>query len=54
MTLFGKDFWQASKLITTKSTKDVIEFYYCWKKTEHYKQWKREYVPDDRDFPQIS
>jgi hypothetical protein len=29
----------------------VIELYYCWKKTAHYKQWKASYVPDDRDHP---
>lgn len=23
-----------------KTTQDVIEFYYMWKKTNHYKQWK--------------
>ncbi len=49
LSLFGKDFWQASKLIKTKSTKDVIEFYYCWKKTDHYKQWKKQYTVDTRD-----
>jgi len=50
LTLFGKDFWQASKIIKTKSTRDVIELYYSWKKTDHYKQWKKSYIPDARDF----
>lgn len=50
LTLFGKDFWQASKLIKTKTTREVIELYYAWKKTDHYKQWKRSYIPDARDF----
>ena len=52
LTLFGKDFWQAAKVLKTKSTMEVIEFYYSWKKTDHYKQWKRGYVPDVRDFPE--
>ena len=51
LSLFGKDFWQASKLIKTKNTKEVIEFYYCWKKTDHYKQWKKGFVQDERDTP---
>ena len=49
LTLFGKDFWQVSKILKSKSTMEVIEFYYSWKKTDHYKQWKRGYVPDVRD-----
>jgi hypothetical protein len=49
LTLFGKDFWQTSKILKTKTTMEVIEFYYSWKKTDHYKQWKRTYVEDARD-----
>ena len=40
--------------IKTKSTKEVIEFYYAWKKTNHYKQWKRTYTPDERDDPEAA
>jgi hypothetical protein len=29
--------------------KEIIEFYYDWKKTEHYLQWKKVYIPDDRE-----
>lgn len=41
---YGKDFFQIHKLIQTKSTKEVIDFYYLWKKTSHYKVWKKQYV----------
>lgn len=37
--------------IKTKSTQEIIEFYYMWKKTTHYQQWKKSYVPDERDTP---
>ena len=36
----GKDFYQISKLIGTKTCKQVIEFYYFWKQSSHYKVWK--------------
>jgi len=51
ITLFGKDFHKIQKQIKTKSCKEVIEFYYTWKKTNHYKQWKKTYIPDERDNP---
>ena len=41
---YGKDFFQIHKLIQTKSTKEVIDFYYIWKKTSHYQSWKDQYV----------
>lgn len=41
---YGKDFYQIHKLIQTKSTKEVIDFYYIWKKTSHYPVWKKQYV----------
>ena len=54
LTLFGKNFHQVAKFIKTKSTKDVIEFYYMWKKTGHYKQWKKVCdLPDWRDDPDV-
>ena len=43
----GKEFNLVSKIVETKSTKQVIDFYYVWKKTSHYKQWKDHYVPDE-------
>lgn len=42
-----------SKQIQTKTVQDVIEFYYDWKKTSHYKQWKKNYLPDERDVPTV-
>eukprot|EP01032_Pedospumella_encystans_P025003 gene25003-28265_t len=51
MTLYGKNFHTVQKYVKTKSTQEVIEFYYDWKKTNHYKEWKKNYVPDDRETP---
>jgi len=34
-----------TQVLKTKSTKDVIEFYYVWKMTSHYQQWKRGFEP---------
>jgi len=34
-----------SYTIASKSTNQVIEFYYIWKKTQHYQKWKDQYVP---------
>jgi hypothetical protein len=53
MTLFGKNFHQVAKFIKTKTTKEVIEFYYFWKKTQHYKQYKKTFVFDERDNPEV-
>mmetsp|Transcript_22910 Transcript_22910/g.29734 ORF Transcript_22910/g.29734 Transcript_22910/m.29734 type:complete len:192 (+) Transcript_22910:31-606(+) len=53
LALFGKDFHQVQKWVKTKETKEIVEFYYVWKKTSHYIQWKRSFsrykvnVPDD-------
>jgi hypothetical protein len=43
---YGKEFHQASRQIGTKSTKEVVDFYYIWKKTAHYKKWKEQYISD--------
>jgi hypothetical protein len=42
----GKEFHLVSREIKTKSTKEVIDFYYIWKKTAHYKKWKEQYMSD--------
>ncbi|KAG7354336.1 hypothetical protein IV203_003692 [Nitzschia inconspicua] len=44
---YGKEFHRVSRQIGTKSTEDVIDFYYIWKKTGHYKKWKERFVSDD-------
>lgn len=41
----GKEFHVLQKDIKTKTTKEVVEFYYIWKKTAHYRRWKQQYVP---------
>mmetsp|Transcript_29598 Transcript_29598/g.28326 ORF Transcript_29598/g.28326 Transcript_29598/m.28326 type:complete len:189 (+) Transcript_29598:238-804(+) len=53
LTLYGKNFFRVQKHIQTKTVKDIIEFYYDWKKTSHYKQWKKSYIPDERDVPTV-
>lgn len=45
MAVHGKEFFLVQKDIPSKTTKDVIEFYYVWKKTSHYTKWKKEFVP---------
>ncbi|CAN0257073.1 unnamed protein product, partial [Phaeothamnion confervicola] len=36
----GKLFHEIAKVVGTKSVQECIAFYYMWKKTSHYKQWK--------------
>lgn len=33
-------FHKVAREVEGKTVPDVIEFYYMWKKTHHYKQWK--------------
>lgn len=48
LTLYGKDFSRIARLhLPNKCTKDVVAFYYVWKKTKHYQEWKRQYIPDE-------
>lgn len=49
LALHGKNFNQVQKFVYTKSVKEVIEFYYTWKMTGHYKQWKEIYKKDEKD-----
>lgn len=44
---YGKEFRQVSKQIGTKTTREVIDFYYIWKKTAHYKKWKEQFISDE-------
>jgi hypothetical protein len=46
MMHYGKEFHLVSRAIESKSTKEVIDFYYVWKKTAHYKRWKERYMTD--------
>ncbi|KAL3943830.1 MAG: hypothetical protein SGBAC_002081 [Bacillariaceae sp.] len=43
----GKEFHLVSREIKTKTTQEVIDFYYVWKKTAHYKKWKEQYITND-------
>lgn len=49
MYLHGKQFHKVQRLVKTKSTKDIVAFYYIWKKTSHYTQWKLQYTSDESD-----
>ncbi len=49
LALCGKHFHQVQKFVKTKNTKEVIEFYYVWKKTAHYKVWKKQYISPEDD-----
>jgi hypothetical protein len=41
--IYGKDFHTIQKVVKTKSTKEIIGFYYLWKKSSHYSIWKRHF-----------
>ena len=47
LCLYGKRFDVIANLIPGKSTQDVVEFYYHFKKTSHYAVWKRTFKPVD-------
>ena len=36
----GKQFYEISKIIGSKNTKQCVEFYYYWKQSSHYAVWK--------------
>ena len=46
MCAHGKEFHLVQKEVQTKSTKEIVEFYYLWKKTTHYKEWTKAYEPE--------
>lgn len=48
--VYGKDFYQISKAIKTKTTKEVIEFYYSWKFSSHYYSWRAHYRSPFEDY----
>jgi len=43
LALFGKQFDRVQKYVRTKTTKEIVEFFYIWKKTAHYKVWKKQF-----------
>lgn len=47
--IYGKNFNRIQKDVQTKSVKEIIEFYYDWKKTNHYKEWKKTFVSDSKN-----
>jgi|EP00979_Chaetoceros_neogracilis_P001156 hypothetical protein len=49
LSLVGKHFHKVQKFVKTKNTKEVVEFYYVWKKTVHYKVWKKQYISPEDD-----
>lgn len=46
IAVHGKAFHRIQKAVETKTTKECVEFYYIWKKTTHYEQWKASYEPE--------
>merc|ERR1719197_1792132 len=50
LALHGKNFHMLQRFVKTKSTKEIIEFYYVWKMTTHGREWKKKkFVPDIPD-----
>jgi len=47
--IYGKNFHTVQKVIGTKSCKEIVEFYYVWKKTHRYKVWKERYYEMESD-----
>ncbi|KAK6587790.1 hypothetical protein RS030_81352 [Cryptosporidium xiaoi] len=41
MCKYGKEFDKIQRIIKTKTTKEIVDFYYCvWKRTNRYRAWK--------------
>jgi hypothetical protein len=38
------------RFVKTKSTKEIIEFYYVWKMSSHYTEWKQNFARARRVF----
>lgn len=46
LALHGKQFHRVQRWVKTKTTKEIVEFYYVWKKTSHGRRWKGSYVDE--------
>ena len=46
LCIHGKQFHIVQKIVGSKNTQEIVEFYYVWKKTKHYKVWKRQFEED--------
>ncbi|KAL7431821.1 hypothetical protein ACHAXM_002826, partial [Skeletonema potamos] len=46
LALHGKHFHMVQKWVKTKNTKEIIEFYYIWKKSSHYRRWKSSFCEE--------
>ena len=44
LALHGKCFHTVQRFVKTKSTKEIIEFYYVWKMSSHYTEWKQNFA----------
>lgn len=52
MCRFGKKFGLFTKFIRSKTTQEIIDFYYWWKSTSHFKIWEQHMeasMSDDRN-----
>ena len=45
LCIYGKDFSKAKDIILTKTLAQIVQFYYLFKMTDHYKVWKRRNIP---------
>ncbi|KAH8740397.1 hypothetical protein FG386_002909 [Cryptosporidium ryanae] len=51
MCKYGKEFDKIQRIIKTKTTKQIVDFYYCiWKRTNRYKAWKENRQFSERIF----
>ncbi|KAK8795549.1 hypothetical protein WA158_000206 [Blastocystis sp. Blastoise] len=46
ISVIGKDFHTIASLLPFKTTAQVIDLFYYWKHTNHYKIWKKNYDPE--------
>jgi hypothetical protein len=45
LAMCGKHFHDVQRAVGSKTTKEVVEFYYVWKLTSHYDVWKQTFEP---------